>query len=259
MDELRFWIAPTEADELPFSDPTSPQSQALSWLQDDPITQTPGRSTRSILERYALAVFYYSTPGQGWEQDNLMSRVDACTWNKGSDDLTGKSPLQLVGADIYGMYCATDGESIDVLSLHNEDLLGPLPWEFFLLTNLRYVNLNFNFLSGTIPPRIGNLTNLEVFSVGKNKLEGSLPRTVGQLSNLAYLDVHGNVLTGTIPSELSRLSLLNSMYLQVNAFTGTVEERFCGQQWSHLGADCMEVDCPCCTICCYDNQVHCDT
>jgi hypothetical protein len=253
MEELRFWIAPTEADELPFMDPASPQSQALAWLQDDPITQTPGRSTRTVLERYALAVFYYSTSGPSWRVD-FLSRDDACTWNRGTVDTTGKTPLQLLRVDIYGMYCALDGESIDVLVLMDNNLAGPLPWEFFLLSNLGYVNMNLNSFSGTFPAQISNLTNLEVFVVGDNSFTGTLPTSIGQLSKLSYFHTYNNLLTGMVPSELGEISSLESVYFDGNSYTGSVEEIFCGRQWSDLGFDCAEVACSCCTLCCHDNQ-----
>ena len=256
MEELRSWIAPTEADELPFMDPTSPQSQALVWLQDDPITQAPGRSTRTVLERYALAVLYYSTSGPSWRVD-FLSRDDACTWNMGTVDVTGKSPQLLVGVDIYGMYCALDGESIDVLVLMDNNLAGPLPWEFFLLSNLGYVNMNLNSFSGTFPAQISNLTNLEVFVVGDNRFTGTLPTSVGQLSKLSYFHTYNNLLTGMVPSELSQMTALSSVYFTTNSFTGSVEESLCGRKWSNLGFDCAEVDCSCCTLCCYDNQTQC--
>ena len=256
MEELRSWIAPTEADELPFMDPTSPQSQALVWLQDDPITQAPGRSTRTVLERYALAVLYYSTSGPSWRVD-FLSRDDACTWNMGTVDVTGKSPQLLVGVDIYGMYCALDGESIDVLVLMDNNLAGPLPWEFFLLSNLGYVNMNLNSFSGTFPSQISNLTNLEVFVVGDNRFSGTLPTSVGQLSKLSYFHTYNNLLTGMIPSELSQMTALSSVYFTTNSFTGSVEESLCVRKWSNLGFDCAEVACSCCTLCCYDNQTQC--
>jgi hypothetical protein len=256
MQELRSWIAPTEADELPFMDPSSPQSQALAWLQDDPITQTPGRSTRTVLERYALAVLYYTTAGPSWRVD-FLSRDDACTWHSGSVDVTGKSPQLLVGVNIYGMYCALDGESIDVLVLMDNHLTGPLPWEFFLLSNLGYVNMNMNSLSGTFPSQISNLTNLEVFVVGDNRFTGTLPTSVGQLSKLSYFHTYNNLLTGMIPSELGQMTSLSSVYFDNNSFVGSVEESLCGRQWSNLGFDCAEVDCSCCTLCCYDNQTQC--
>jgi len=253
MEELRFWIAPTEADELPFMDHASPQSQALAWLQDDPITQTPGRSTRTVLERYALAVFYYSTSGPSWRVD-FLSRDDACTWNRGTVDATGKTPLQLLRVDIYGMYCALDGESIDVLVLMDNNLAGPLPWEFFLLSNLGYVNMNLNSFSGTFPSQISNLTNLEVFVVGDNSFTGTLPTSIGQLSKLSYFHTYNNLLTGMVPSELGEMIALESVYFDGNSYTGSVEESLCDRQWSDLGFDCAEVACSCCTLCCYDNQ-----
>ena len=82
VDELRSWIAPTREDLLRFLDPASPQSQALVWLRDDPITLSPGRGTQTVLERYVLAVLYYSTSGPSWKFDYL-SDEEVCTWNNG--------------------------------------------------------------------------------------------------------------------------------------------------------------------------------
>jgi len=64
LDELGVHIAPTDVDFVILNNATSPQARALAWLQDDLITRTPGRSTSSVLERYALAVLYYSTSGE---------------------------------------------------------------------------------------------------------------------------------------------------------------------------------------------------
>jgi len=46
-------IAPTDADCLILQDPTSPQAQALEWLQDHTIVMDPSKSTERLLERYA--------------------------------------------------------------------------------------------------------------------------------------------------------------------------------------------------------------
>lgn len=259
MDELRSWIAPPEVDESPFLDSRSPQSQALAWLQDDPITQSPGRSTQTVLERYVLAVFHYSTGVPSWHHDSWMSPDDVCTWNRGRVDVSGKSAQQLIAEEVDRVHCSEDGESIQALGMiRNDDLFGSLPWEFVLLSNLRYLNLNENYLTGTIPTRIGDLTNLEVFMVGSNKISGPLPTTLGQLTNLIYLDLSINSLTGPIPSELGPLSSLISAFFQYNSLDGLVEESLCVRPWSSLGADCAEVDCPCCTMCCYNDEAQCD-
>ena len=306
VEELRLWIAPTDTDLATLSDPTSPQSQALAWLKDDPITLAPGRSTRTVLERYALAVLYFTTSGPSWQHE-LLSDADICTWNKAGADIHNKTTRELLDVNMWGVYCAEDGESIDIMVLVENNIVGTLPWEFALLTNLKYVNIGWNALSGTIPTRISELERLEVFLgfdanftgpvpstfspatwivdldrnmltgtlpeswgtsmpalevifLSFNALTGTLPTTLGQLSKLYNFQIYNNLLTGTLPSELSELPSLSDMYIGANSFSGSVEESLCtsSREWNNLGADCAEVDCPCCTLCCFDNQTMCN-
>ena len=306
--ELQFFIAPTEDDRVPFMDPTSPQSQALAWLQDDPITLTPGRLLQTALERYALAVLYYSTSGPSWS-DFHLDREGVCTWNDG----TG----------IYGVYCtdvckwnndsgedgvtcSSIGGTVDYLILERNNLVGTLPWELVLLTKLIYLELNENTLTGSIPTRINELTSLEVFWAEKNALTGPLPPSIspaawvidlnenlltgsfpeswwttmtglgdvridfnmltgtlstaiGLLSNMTVFSVFDNRMTGTLPLELGQLVSLNAMSLYGNSFTGSVNDTVC--QLSEviiLEMDCDEVDCPCCSLCCYGDPYECE-
>ena len=176
VEELKFWIAPTAKDLLPFSDPSSPQSQALAWLQDDPITLTPGRLTRIVLERYVLAVFYYSTSGPSSKYDYL-SRDDVCTWNTGI-------PAIIYRDHFYGISCIGDGESVDGLALMDNNLRGTLPWELALLTNLQFMIFDQNGLTGSIPERITELTNLDFLSLSYNGLTGSIPTGIAKLTRL---------------------------------------------------------------------------
>jgi hypothetical protein len=308
VNELRPWIAPTVADVARLVDPNSPQSQALVWLQDDPITLTPGRSLRTVLERYALAVLYYSTSGQWWANP-FLSRRDVCTWNRGgnTEDLQHKTTKELMEASFWGVYCTEDGESVDVMAFSGSNLVGSLPWELVLLTNMKFINTSQNTLSGTITTRITELARLEVFLVQNNDFTGSipttfspftwyidldgnrltgslpeswatsmpalenvflngnavtgtLPTTLGQLSKLVSFQIRNNLLTGTIPSDLRQLISLESLLVMRNLLTGSVAGSLCSSshEWIDLGADCAEVDCPCCTICCYDNRTRCD-
>ena len=82
VEALRSWIAPTKDELMPLKDPTSTQSQALMWLQSDPITLTPGGLTRTVIQRYVLAVLCFSTSRPSWEIDYL-SPNDVCAWNDG--------------------------------------------------------------------------------------------------------------------------------------------------------------------------------
>ena len=294
--ELQSFIAPTDDDLLVFMDPESPQSQALAWLRDDPITLTPGRSTETVLERYVLAVIYYTTAGQDWKQFPLIDSHH-CTWNKS---------LVWSGEVVYdGVLCADEeaGGMIESLHLGGNNLFGTLPWEVVLLTHLKSLNLDDNALRGTIPTRITELTKLERFwtwsnrltgtvpahfspnmvdldlsknlfngtlpeswgtempalqqiRVYENSLTGTLPTSLGLLSDLIFFNAFQNQMTGTVPTELGQLPTLEAMNIQMNSFSGSVNETLCTlPRISYMVADCDEVDCPCCTNCCFNNAM----
>jgi Leucine Rich repeats (2 copies) len=213
VQELKPWIAPTEEDLLPFNEPTSPQSRALDWLNKDPITMSTGRAASVVLQRYVLAVFYFSTNGDRWDDSyNFMSDADFCTWNNSTDPENGGR----------GVFCSTDDEIVDWVDLGGNNLQSPtLPSELFLLTNLKHINLGYNRVGGIIPTRTGELTKLDYFDLSKNKLKGPLPTTMP--STMTYLDLSSNVLNGTIPSSWGeRMPKLQKFFLERNQLTGSL-------------------------------------
>lgn len=346
LEELKEWIAPTANDLLPFDEVSSSVARALSWLKNDPITLTAGRSTETVVERYALAVLYYSTVGANWLTDDFgfLSDADVCEWNNGLDFFVENA---------LGIYCVDDGVTVDGIVLNDNNLRGRLPWQLTLLSNLismdfdgnriggpiprrysqlslletlwasgnaltgtlpndlpsrldsidlgdnnlsgslpsswsemsniTYIALIFNRLTGSlptswqsltslqtldlegnsldglIPSGYGALTNLEFLYLEKNSFTGTLPTTFGRLGNLIDFQIYENNLSGTIPRQLGDITPLEFFSFADNDFTGSVDSFFCGGfQWSFLEADCDEVDCPCCTSCCYDGQTFCD-
>lgn len=70
-------IASSVSSPQSLSDPNSPQSKALDWLiNEDPLVLTPSIVTTDdrILQRYALAVFYYATDGpNSWLPNSWMN------------------------------------------------------------------------------------------------------------------------------------------------------------------------------------------
>lgn len=84
LEELILLNATFEKGLSQFSGRKSPQSQALAWMKRDPIVMSPGRSTRDLLQRYVLAVLFYSTDGLNWDWSLPfhLSSDDVCSWNR---------------------------------------------------------------------------------------------------------------------------------------------------------------------------------
>jgi Leucine-rich repeat (LRR) protein len=216
-------------------DNLSPQSLALEWLLSDPSTKNYTMSNREdkILQRWALAVLFKSTNGDGWvTTTNWLTSKDECEW------------YSTIDSDRMDV-CDDDGRLL-TLHLRNNALSGTLPDELSLLSDLVYMYLNDGSLVGTIPKSFGDLKNLEQLYLQVNELNGSLPEEVGQmemlehlaigrnnfvgsipnalseLDNLRVLDLAGNDFRGSIPSSLGRLENLSSFIINRNEMTGTI-------------------------------------
>lgn len=88
---------------------------------------------------------------------------------------------------------------------HNQDLVGPLPPEWFLndketdqswQSTMKKLKLQNCSLTGTIPTQISLASNLEVLDLQQNALVGSIPSEIGLMPNLQDLLWNENALTG---------------------------------------------------------------
>jgi hypothetical protein len=88
---------------------------------------------------------------------------------------------------------------------HNQDLVGPLPPEWFLndketdqswQSTLKTLELQNCSLTGPIPTQIGLASNLEVLDLQQNAFIGRIPSEIGLLSNLQDLRWNDNAITG---------------------------------------------------------------
>ncbi len=226
-----------EADRIPFEDPLSPQSRAMDWLLADTFSLSEHRETVEILERYVLAVLYYSTNGPNWKLAELSFRdgISACDWNNG---------LTHDHDEARGIYCSGKSTVQRVL-LSSVGLTGTIPWELNLLGDLIEITVNHNALRGTLPFDFTKLSNLQALLVWGNSLRGSLPihlplslRLLDFSSNLmsgtipsewgvnlpdiTYISLFENDLVGTIPSELGLLTALEYLYIYTNRVTGVL-------------------------------------
>ena len=79
-------------------------------------------------------------------------------------------------------------------------------------------------LHGTLPEELGLLTSLRALAVDDNFLSGALPRSLARLSALTTLNAQMNLLTGTVPSVwFDGLGALEVLDLDSNFLRGGLE------------------------------------
>ena len=153
-------------------------------------------------DRPVLAGLYRTTGGSGWTEND----------NWGTEE-----PLD----DWYGVTTDDDGR-VTELSLHANNLAGPVPPELVDLSQLHSVDLSENSLSETIPAGLGGLSELRVLVLRDNSISGSIPDELAGLSNLVRLDLEENRLEGAVPALLADLPALNFVNLGSNRLSGTI-------------------------------------
>jgi hypothetical protein len=97
--------------------PLTPQNNALNWLANNN-TNLDSYSNAKKIQRYALATLFFSTNGASWNDNSTwMSDEDECLWYNS------------------GLSVCTNG-SVEVLDLLSNNLVGTIPNELALLTNM---------------------------------------------------------------------------------------------------------------------------
>ena len=118
-------------------------------------------------------------------------------------------------------------KSLKHLDLSYNKMDGPINEELGALTGLEYLFLgNNDFSQGKIPDEIRNLTNLEELSLKSNNLNGEIPDWIGELVGLKLLDLGENFLNGTLPDSMGDLTKLWILMLNTNNLRGDIPSSF---------------------------------
>lgn len=195
---------------------TTPQGKAVDWL----VFEDPSYLCADdihLIQRYVLAVLYYSTGGdETWLTCSKTEDIaNAC--------VIGERYLSNYHECVWsGIGCNADN-FVTKIAFEENGLSGTIPSEIGALHTLKTIRMERGQLSGPIPETIGALTDLEKLDMDYNKLWGTLPSSLQYLSNLKLIDVNHNDLSGSI-DVLSGLSNLFFIQLQSNFFSGTVPE-----------------------------------
>jgi len=163
----------------------------------------------SEAEKQALLDLYNSTDGDNW-----------------TNTLAGDQPwdINIPVCDWYGV-SVVNGK-VTQLRLDNNNLVGTLPGNLDILSELSRLQLNANQISGNIPSNIGNLAELKYLLLYTNSFEGSIPESLGNLSKLLDLILYENNLTGEIPPGLANLQNLRDINISRNQLTGSIPTDF---------------------------------
>jgi hypothetical protein len=228
-----------------FANATTPQYDALMWMAamdlDTDIFVTP---TQILIERYVLAVLYYSTGGPtDWiEPLNFLGSDSVCNWSTAGEN-TDPSKVKGIGC--------SNGRLVTDILIPENGLQGDLPWELSLLEYLIQMDFDLNGLSGTIPTEFGelerlknmwfksnaltgllpvefvNMTSLESIDFSGNALSSMLPYEWGfYLSNLVFVSFSSNNIVGTLPAEWKGLTSLRVLDMEGNQLDGNLPEEY---------------------------------
>ncbi|GKA29500.1 leucine-rich repeat protein [Tanacetum coccineum] len=121
---------------------------------------------------------------------------------------------------LHHLSCPYESNSVVVLDLGNNHLLGVIPdcWE--KLQALLFLNLENNNFSGGIPRTLGSKLN-------ENELVGSIPTWLGrEVSFLRLVNLKSNNFDGNIPYEIFYLTHIQILVLADNNLSGNIPRCF---------------------------------
>jgi Leucine Rich repeats (2 copies)/Leucine rich repeat len=225
------------------------EALALRWLidYDKGLPNTPTNRFH-LQQRYALATLQV-------QQEGAVLGIDdnECTWSGVTcqnvslgTELGIQEAVTEVYIDTYNngnlwigrlsadlgllstlIHFKMNGDANDVMT---GGLVGTLPSQIGLLTNLQTLDFALNRLTGSLPTQIGQLTNLSSLVVAQNNLR-SLPSQIGQLTTLQSLDLSYNELSGYLISQIGQLTNLQDLDLFYNDMSGSLPSQI-GQMTS---------------------------
>jgi len=197
-------------------EPGTPQNKARNWLlfEDKMMKTAPISSENGILQRYALACFFFATSGE-----NRKSSWENNDWLHGPE----------CGGERYtpwnGINCNSDGD-VRSLVFDNFGLSGTIPPEVGYIFNLENLILKNNpELSGWIPKSLSNLSNLQQLGLYSNNLSGVIPGIFEGTKELKFINLEDNNIHGSIPLGISNLKSLETLVLKNNKMEGIIPFR----------------------------------
>lgn len=244
------------------NDPSTPQAKATNWIADeddfDIDIPEPSSSDSRFTERWALAVFYYSTGGDDWRYKmKFLQPVDHCNWYDRFIDPTGNIIRQGV-TECQKFAPSFAEDKISKIEISNNNLKGNIPSEIKFLPYLRtwitpfnvdlgkslepfiplsqslsHLELQYCHIEGAIPDGFGSMSLLSFLGLGNNLLTGSIPASFFGLTNLLVLGLDDNLLESEI-DLFAKLNQMQKLYIEDNLIKGQITEEMISGGWKEM-------------------------
>ncbi|CAB9500960.1 leucine-rich repeat receptor protein kinase [Seminavis robusta] len=230
----------------------TPLVEAYRWMRAD--TYLGSYSEESLLQRFLMAHFYYSTKGKEWfltgggtesvevmvsgsleeSQGGLPLKPPISgSRNQSSEISDPEEPCCRIGI-LPGR--PKGGELVDItsepwLSYYQPEChwflkAAPYPNSLSLCNedgHVRVLDFAGNNLQGTLPAELALLDSLRAVNIIRNAVGGPIFTEIGMMSELESFLIGGNQLTGSVPSEVGMLSTkLKAIDLIGNRFFGAI-------------------------------------
>ncbi|KAG7342643.1 RHS repeat-associated core domain containing protein [Nitzschia inconspicua] len=244
----------------------APQGKATDWLINRDFDQACPDDEK-LVQRWALAVMYYSTNGDEWDrcsavgsdpcgeenpfrgERRFLSSFEECEWAGITCNSNGcVTEVEFEDNNLIGTIPTEIAllKELEFWGMERGGLTGTIPTEVGVLTNLLFIDLDFNALSGSLPTELYLLTGLTELDLNDNQLTGNVDQ-IGVLVNLEFLQLHANDFSGTIPEDMGNLVLMRTFTVHRTWFSGTMPESVCslrdinGGNLQSLIAECNEI------------------
>lgn len=272
------------ARQLDLENTDTPVGKATRWIavEDDyqmaiPIYPNPNEAELDhisrFLERWTLAVFYYSTNAAlntmfgepiSWRyQVKFLQPIDHCDWYETFIDETGSIVrMGVTQCQALGQGFGDDrneDQMVARIELSNNQLIGSIPKEIKYLSRLEDLILPFNIelvensslhsltplsklkhlelqyggIFGTIPDDFGSLGALTFLGLGNNLLTGTIPDDFFKLTNLHVLGLDDNFLKSPI-GPFANFTSMQKLYIEDNLITGMVTADMITNGWQNM-------------------------
>ncbi|KAF8041870.1 hypothetical protein BT93_A0461 [Corymbia citriodora subsp. variegata] len=115
-------------------------------------------------------------------------------------------------------------QKLEVLSMSNCYLSGPIDASLVRLANLSVIQLDYNNLSTTVPSFLANFSSLKTLSLHYCGLQGEFPQEVFQLQTLQNLNVSANELLQVSVPDFPKDGSLETLVLHGTNISGRIPD-----------------------------------